>query len=591
MNGSIDPVLQTVIVGASVHALGAVAALTLYGITRRDRYLLFWGLAAAALSLRWVLHYWGETDLYMRFGEMIAASLGLSLILIGAIDLLPKRRISLRPAGLTLAGVFGAATIVCVAQEDMAYPIFYAIMPLISMLSVWCLWKNYQHTRQLGFGVAALAYAAQTAFVVTGRQLWDGELRNMIATPLFALLVVASFIFVACQRNQRRQAMAEQNLREIVATAPIPLIICKAPSGELEIFNRAVQELAGLPAGQMVGKTAAQIDLVADPALRQAMYERLKAGERVIGHEMEYTRQGRERAMFAVNASPIQLEGSEHYVFVLYDVTELRTAQRALENLNANLERQVAERTQDLDAFCYSISHDLRAPVRQIDGYAGLLEEELGGMTESAQRYMGRIRSACERMNHMVEGMLRLARQTRAEMHAGRVDLSALANDLRAELIQSAPQRRVDWHIQDGLRAQADPVAMRAVMDNLIRNAWKYTSRQDDTRIEFGAEERDGEQVFYLRDNGVGFDPRFAERLFQPFQRLHSAGEFEGTGIGLATVWRLVQRHGGRIWAESAPGQGATFRFTLKAPLNVHSQAAQSGERPERHLSPVALAA
>jgi len=583
---SIDPVVQTVIVGASVHALGAVAALTLYSITRRDRYLLFWGLAGAALCLRWGIHYWGETDAHARFAEMIAASLGLSFILIGALDLLPNRKISLAHAGCVLAAVFSAAIVVSI-WTDMPYTVFYTILPVLSMLAVWCLWKSYRHTRQLGLGVAALAYLGQTAFVVASQQLWGIEVRNMIAGPLFSLLVISSFIFVACQRNQRRQAAAEHTLRQIVDIAPIPLIICKAPSGEIRLFNRAAQELAGIPAEEMYGKTAVDIQMVSDPARRQAMYDKLRAGETVVRHEMEYSRHGKERALFAVNARTVRLDDGAHYVFVLYDITELRAAQNALENLNASLERQVAERTQDLDAFCFSISHDLRAPVRQIDSYAGLLEEELGSVTDSARRYMGRIRTACERMNHMVEGMLRLARQTRAEMHTSRIDLSALANELRAELIQSAPERQVDWRIQDGLRAEADPVAMRAVLDNLMRNAWKYTSRQADTRIEFGATERDGEQVFYLRDNGVGFDPRFAERLFQPFQRLHSASEFEGTGIGLATVWRLVQRHGGRIWAESAPGQGATFRFTLRA----NPQAPQSGERHARPLPLVALAA
>jgi len=152
---SIDPVVQTVIVGASVHALGAVAALTLYSITRRDRYLLFWGLAGAALCLRWGIHYWGETDAHARFAEMIAASLGLSFILIGALDLLPNRKISLAHAGCVLAAVFSAAIVVSI-WTDMPYTVFYTILPVLSMLAVWCLWKSYRHTRQLGLGVAAL---------------------------------------------------------------------------------------------------------------------------------------------------------------------------------------------------------------------------------------------------------------------------------------------------------------------------------------------------------------------------------------------------------------------------------------------------
>ncbi len=258
-------------------------------------------------------------------------------------------------------------------------------------------------------------------------------------------------------------------------------------------------------------------------------------------------------------------------VGTILDITEQVLARREIQNLNTDLERRVRERTaeltaanRELEAFAYSISHDLRAPLRGIDGFSHLLAEEYGErLDEQGRDYLGRVRRAAQRMGSLIDDILELSRVTRQEMQRASVDLSELARDILDELARGAPERRVRTVLAAGCVAYGDPALLRVLMQNLLENAWKYSARQPAPSIEFGCEVENGERVFHVRDNGAGFDMKYAERLFVPFRRLHSPEEFEGTGIGLATVLRVVQRHGGRIWAESSPGKGALFKFTL----------------------------
>ena len=220
---------------------------------------------------------------------------------------------------------------------------------------------------------------------------------------------------------------------------------------------------------------------------------------------------------------------------------------------------------QELEAFSYSVSHDLRAPLRSIDGFSqAVLEDYADKLDDQGKDYLNRVRTATQRMGHLIDDMLTLSRVTRAEMLRGTVDLSALAADVLAELQKSEPERKVDWHIESGLVAQGDAQLLRVALVNLLGNAWKFTGKTASAKIEFGAmRNADGMTEFFVRDNGAGYDMSYADKLFGAFQRLHLASDFPGTGIGLATVQRIVHRHGGRVWAEGAEGKGATFYFTL----------------------------
>jgi signal transduction histidine kinase len=234
-------------------------------------------------------------------------------------------------------------------------------------------------------------------------------------------------------------------------------------------------------------------------------------------------------------------------------------------------EHELLRRTADLEAalkelesFSYSVSHDLRGPLRAIDGFSHALIEDYGAvLDDNARGYIARTRAASQRMGLIIDDMLELSRMTRREMVVGDVDLSALVHDTLARLAQAEPDRRVETEVAEGIRARGDASLLAIVIDNLLRNAWKYTARTEVARISFGVA-RQGEQTVYcVRDNGAGFDMAYVGKLFQPFQRLHSAQEYPGTGIGLATVARIIHRHAGQIWAEGAPGQGASLYFTL----------------------------
>jgi len=243
-------------------------------------------------------------------------------------------------------------------------------------------------------------------------------------------------------------------------------------------------------------------------------------------------------------------------------------ATQELADTRAVLVEALERKNEELEAFSYSVSHDLRAPLRGIDGFSQMLIEDYGSKLDTqGLEHLHRVRAGAQRMSELIDDLLQLSRISRAELRRQQVDISGLARMVAAELRKRDPERKVDVQIQNGLLVEADGQLIKIVLENLIGNAWKFTSKTLNAKVEFGMNDSPEDPMYFVRDNGSGFDTQYAEKLFRPFQRLHSEAEFPGTGIGLATVRRIVDRHGGRVWADSVVGAGATFFFTLAKTL------------------------
>lgn len=269
------------------------------------------------------------------------------------------------------------------------------------------------------------------------------------------------------------------------------------------------------------------------------------------------------------NQLGVALHQSDLLAELRAEIAERQQAEQQVRALNDGLKQVIIELkavNKELESFSYSVSHDLRAPLRSIDGFSqALLEDCQDQLSVEGQDYLRRIRAATQRMGYLIDDLLTLSRVTRSDIELKPIDLSRLASNICTDLQQSQSDRHVEFKIQPGIMAQGDAHLLKVLLENLLNNAWKFTSKHSHTTIEFGMSRQDnGIPVYFVRDDGVGFDMAYSHKLFGPFQRLHSMQDFPGNGIGLATVQRVVHRHGGRVWVESAVEQGATFFFTLK---------------------------
>jgi PAS domain S-box-containing protein len=340
-------------------------------------------------------------------------------------------------------------------------------------------------------------------------------------------------------------------------------VIGKTLDGIITTWNPAAERMYGYVAEEIIGQPITVLcppDRVAEV---QGILRRINNGERVSYHET--TRKRKDGSIFPVSVaiSPIEDDrcGLVGASSIARDISERYRIQAELRLRTDDLERAY----RDLETFSYSVSHDLRAPLRALDGLSSALLEDCGSsLSDAGIGYTERIRAAAERMTQLIDDLLNLARISRAKIQPQAIDLGAEVARIAEELQHQDPDRRVRFTIQQPAWAMADPTLIRTVLQNLLDNAWKFTSGRDDAAIEFGMMP-DGTPCcrFYIRDNGAGFDPAYVGKLFKAFERLHSAAQFPGTGVGLASVRQIVERHGGRTWAEGTPGAGATFYFTL----------------------------
>ena len=362
--------------------------------------------------------------------------------------------------------------------------------------------------------------------------------------------------------TERKKAEELRGQLAAIVDSSTDAIIGKSLDGTIRSWNAGAQRLFGYTADEVLGRSISVLFPPGREAEETPIIDRLKRGERVEPFETVRRRKDGRDIDVSVTLSPIhssrgQVIGASK---VARDISDRKRAEAVL----ARAKEPSDAANRELEAFSYSVAHDLRAPLRGIDGFSSaLLEDHSAQLDEEGQHYLRRVRESTQRMAQLIDGLLSLARITRGDLRRERVDLSELANASAQRFKAAEPDREVELLIGKGQTVIGDSRLLGVVLENLLSNAWKFTRNQPKARIEFSIIQQEGSPVFYVRDNGAGFDPAYASKLFGVFQRLHRADEFEGTGIGLATVQRIIRRHGGRIWAEGKKDQGATFYFTL----------------------------
>lgn len=377
-------------------------------------------------------------------------------------------------------------------------------------------------------------------------------------------------LVIAAIRDITNRKSVEAQFRSLLESAPDAMVVVDQ-QGLIQLVNSQTEKIFGYDRVEIVGQP---IELLTPKRFRKK-HVKHREGYHVehpvrpmgIGLELYGLRKNGREFPVEVSLSPLETEDGLLVSAAIRDVTQRKRMEEDVQKLNEDLKKRAAQletANKELEAFSYSVSHDLRAPLRSIDGFShALLDDYSEQLPDEGRSYLERIRAAAQRMATLIDDLLNLSRVTRTALQTRFINLSKIAEEVAQSLIESQPNRQVKFSIAPGLMVEGDPHLLQIVLENLLNNAWKFTSRQKMPEIEFGQKSHVKERTFYVRDNGVGFDMAYVDKLFGVFQRLHSISEFPGTGVGLATVQRIIAIHGGRIWAESAEGRGATFYFTL----------------------------
>jgi len=468
-----------------------------------------------------------------------------------------------------------------------------------------------RNPRILQSGLQSRAFYAEMWSAITQHGYWRGEVLNRrksgelykellsISAVRDGLGNVENYIGVFADMSERLKH--ESELREVREHLELALEAGTVGTWSWQIGGEGAQWDERM--GSLLGITTHehlkhQADLLAkihpDDRLRVTQDLTQAAADRTaFQREFRVILPNGETRVLEVKCKPAcdEFGNARQMIGVAWDITEHHRREAEIRELNATLDHRVRERTaelksamDELDAFSYSVAHDLRGPLRSLDGFSQLLlADHADELNEEGRNYLQRIRASSQHLAELIDDLLQLSRVTRTPMERVVVDLSDLANNILSVLQTESGERHVECSIEPHVRVLGDALLLRLLMENLLGNAWKYTSKTVQPRIEFGmTRTTDGEQVIFVRDNGAGFDMAFVGKLFQPFQRLHHATDFPGTGIGLASAHRVIGRHGGRIWAESAAGLGACFYFVLPEKGNNDEGATTSTEAPRQ---------